>query len=351
MKGWMGKVRALFWLSILSIVLSGCGKENLSAFLPKGYGAQVSLDIIFISLAVMVFVFIVVMIIYTFVLVKFRQKKGQEDFVPKQTEGNKALEVVWTVIPILLLIIIAVPTIAATYDLADESDKADSLNISVTGNQYWWHFNYGEEEIQTSQDMYIPVGEKVYLNMMSSDVLHSFWVPSISGKMDTNPENENTMYIEALEEGVYWGKCAELCGPSHSLMDFKIVAVSPEEYQQWVEDMQNVDLEATPETASAQEGQAIFENSCLGCHAIGSSPTAVGPNLTNFGDRTKLAGVEDLTHENVVNWILNPEKMKPGNKMTGNYTVPSEEEAEKIADYLLQLKPSDVTPETASSNN
>src|SRR5690625_7599176 len=84
--------------------------------------------------------------------------------------------------------------------------------------------------------MYIPAGEKVYLNMLASDVQHAFWVPSISGKMDVNTDNVNTMYIEAYEEGVYWGKCAELCGPSHSLMDFKVIVVSPEEYEQWVAD-------------------------------------------------------------------------------------------------------------------
>ncbi|MRH41908.1 cytochrome c oxidase subunit II [Aquibacillus halophilus] len=348
MKGWMGKIRALFLLSLLSLILSGCGKENLTAFTPKGYGAEVSLNLIIISLLVMIFVFIVVMVIYTIVLVRYRQKKGQEDFVPKQTEGNKALEVIWTVIPIILLIVIAVPTVTATYDLASTDDKEDSLNVNVTGNQYWWHFNYGEQEIQTSQDLYIPVGEKVYLNMISSDVLHSFWVPSISGKMDTNPENENTMFIEAYEEGVYYGKCAELCGPSHSLMDFKVIAVSREEFDTWVEDMQNVDPEATPETASAQEGQEIFQNSCIGCHAVGSQASAVGPNVTNFGDRSMIAGVVEYSKENLIQWMLNPEEFKPGNKMTGNYSVPSPEEAEKIADYLLQLQPSEITPESAT---
>ncbi|MBM7572246.1 cytochrome c oxidase subunit II [Aquibacillus albus] len=354
MKGWMGKVRTLLLLSVLPLILSGCGKENLTAFLPKGYGAQVSLDLIVISLIVMIVVFIVVMIIYTMVLVRYRQKKGQENFIPKQTEGNKALEIIWTVIPIILLVIIAVPTVAATFNLADESDKDDSLNVNVTANQYWWHFNYQGEEIQTSQDLYIPTGEKIYLNMISSDVLHSFWVPSIAGKMDTNPENENTMYIEAYEEGVYWGKCAELCGPSHSLMDFKIVAVSPDEFDQWVEDMQNVDPEAEPETASAQEGQELFENSCISCHAIGSSPTALAPNLTNFGDRTAIAGVIDYNKENLVEWILDPEKLKEGNKMSSApYLVNdelNEEEANQIADYLLQLKPSEITPESANNN-
>ncbi|UFU00903.1 cytochrome c oxidase subunit II [Radiobacillus kanasensis] len=350
MKGWMGKFRALFLFSSLLLVLSGCGKENLTAFVPEGYGAEVSLNLIIISLVVMVFVILVVMIVYTMVLVKFRQKKGKEDFIPKQTEGNKALEIIWTVIPIILLIIIAVPTVRATFDLADESKADESLNINVTGNQYWWHFSYNDQDIQTSQDLYIPTDTRVYLNLKSSDVIHSFWVPSISGKMDANPENENTMYIEAYEEGVYYGKCAELCGPSHSLMDFKVIAVSPEEFEQWKKDMKSVDPEAQPETASAQEGQKLFqENSCIGCHAIGSSPAAVGPNLTNFGDRTKVAGVLEHDKETIVNWLLNPDELKPGNKMAGNYPELTEEEAGKIADYLLQLQPSEITPESAGN--
>ncbi|SDJ74959.1 cytochrome c oxidase subunit II [Sediminibacillus albus] len=351
MKGWMAKFRALLLFGSLTLVLSGCGKENLSALTPKGYGAKSALDLINISLAVMIFVFIVVMVIYAIVLVRFRKKKGQEDFIPQQTEGNKALEVIWTVIPIILLVIIAIPTITITFDLADESAAGDSINVSVTGNQFWWHFNYEGEEIQTSQDLYIPTGEKVYLNMKTSDVLHSFWVPALSGKMDLHPENENTMFIQADEEGVYDGKCAEFCGTSHSLMDFKVIAVSPEEYEQWVEDMKNVDPEAQPESADAQEGQQLFqENSCIGCHAIGSSPAATGPNLTNFGDRTTLAGVAEHDRDTLIEWIQNPESIKPGNRMSdANYEV-SEEEAGKIADYLLQLQPSDITPESATSN-
>ncbi|MFC4556984.1 cytochrome c oxidase subunit II [Virgibacillus kekensis] len=348
MKGWMGKFKGLFLLGSLALVLSACGQENLTALEPKGYGAEKALDLIILTTVVMLFVLVIVMLIYTAVLLRYRKKKGQENYIPKQVEGNKALETIWTVIPIILLIIIAVPTVTATFDLADETGASDHLNIQVTGNQYWWHFNYEGQEIQTSQDLYIPAGEKVYLNMKSSDVIHSFWVPSISGKMDVNPENENTMFIEAYEEGVYWGKCAELCGPSHSLMDFKVVVVSQEEFDQWVEDMKNVDPKAQPQDAVAQEGQALFqENNCMGCHAIGSSPAAVGPNLTNFGSRSKIAGILEPTKENLVRWIMDPEEIKPGNKMTGNYPDVSEEEADKIAEYLLQLEPSEITPEDA----
>jgi len=350
MKGWMGKSKAFVLFTMLTLFLAGCGKENLTALDPKGYGAESSMDLIILTTIIMIVVFIVVMVIYVIALVRFRKKKGQKDFIPKQVEGNHTLETIWTVIPIILVLVIAVPTVIATFDLADESNASEHINIDVTGNQYWWHFSYAGDEIVTSQDLYIPTGEKVYLNMQSSDVIHSFWVPSISGKMDVNPENVNTMYIEAHEEGVYWGKCAELCGPSHSLMDFKVVAVSPEEYEQWVSDMQSVDPEVEPEDAVAQEGKELFEaNSCMGCHAIGSSPVATGPNLTNFGDRSTIAGILEPTKENLVEWIMDPESIKPGNKMTGAYPSISEEEANSIAEYLMQLQPSEITPESAGN--
>lgn len=345
MKGWMGKSKAVLLLISLAILLSGCGKENLTALAPKGYGADSSMDLILLTTLIMLGVFVVVMVIYTIVLIRFRNKKG-DTHIPKQVEGNSTLETIWTVIPIILVLIMGIPTVIYTFDLADTSEASNSINIDVTGNQYWWHFEYADDEVVTSQDLYIPTGEKVFLNMISSDVIHSFWVPTIAGKMDVNPENVNTMFIEAHEEGVYWGKCAELCGPSHSLMDFKVIAVSPEEYETWIADMQNVDPEEVPTDAVAQEGHELFQNNCMGCHAIGSSPAAMGPNLTNFGDRTRFAGYLEPTKENLVEWINDPESLKPGNLMTGAYDV-TEEEADKIAEYLLQLKPSEITPETA----
>lgn len=344
MKSWMGKMKAIMIFGFLSLLLAGCGKENLTALDPKGYGAEKSLDIILLTTGIMVGVFLVVIIIYTIVLARFRRKKG-DNHIPEQVEGSKKLETIWTVIPIILVLIMGIPTVVYTFDLADTSEASSTLNINVTGHQYWWNFEYEDHNVTTSQDLYIPVGEKVYVNMLSSDVIHSFWVPTITGKMDANPENVNTMYIEAYEEGVYWGKCAELCGPSHSLMDFKVIAVSPEEFDQWITDMQNVDPEEVPTDAVVQEGQELFQNNCMGCHAIGDASSA-GPNLTNFGNRVHFVGYLEPTKENLVEWIMDPESLKPGNEMTGTYEV-TEEEAEKIAEYLMQLKPTDVTPESA----
>ena len=355
MRNWKGKIRTLFLFSSLVLILSGCGRENLSALIPKGYGADSSMYLIILTTVVMTFVFLAVMIVYVIVIIRFRKKKGDEDYIPVQVEGNKTLETVWTIIPIILVIIMAIPTIIATFDLADASDADEHINIKVTGKQFWWHFDYEGEEISTSQDMYIPTNTKVYVHLKSEDVLHSFWVPSLSGKLDVNPENVNTMFITAEEEGVYYGKCAEFCGLSHSLMDFKVIAVSPEEYDQWVKDMKSADIEDVTLDAVAQEGKELFEaNSCFNCHAIGSSidyiadQTPIGPDLTNIGDRSRFAGVLPPTKENLAAWIKDPDEIKPGNKMkTEAYPDFTDEEAGKIAEYLMQLQPSEVNPESA----
>src|SRR5690625_5380385 len=147
MKGWMGKLRSFIILVSLAFILSGCGRDNLTALVPKGYGAQVSMDLIILTTVVMTFVFIVVMIIFILVLLKFRKKKGDKVINPEQTEGNKLLETVWTIIPIILVIIMAVPTVYATFHLADDSDKDEHININVTGNKYWWHYEYEGEEV------------------------------------------------------------------------------------------------------------------------------------------------------------------------------------------------------------
>ncbi|NIK10658.1 cytochrome c oxidase subunit 2 [Alkalibacillus almallahensis] len=354
----MSRFKAVFALTVMALILSGCGESFLSALQPSGEGASMLLDLMILSIVIMLFVFVIVMIIYVFVIFKFRQKKGQEDIVPKQVEGSHALETLWTVIPIILLLILAVPTIQYTFALADtspetteEGEELDQIWVDVTGSQYWWHFEYRDLEVTTSQELYIPTDRRVNLSMISNDVIHSFWVPTIQGKMDVNPTgNKNEMYIQAEEEGVYWGKCAELCGPSHSLMDFKIVAVSPGEFEQWVEDMQSVSGEEEPESETAQAGQQVFADNCMSCHAIGSSPNKTGPNLTNFADREKLAGVFDMNEENLREWIATKgEEMKPGNSMMDAPYDLSDEEINQVMEYLMTLSPSDVTPESANN--
>ncbi|MEK3989429.1 MULTISPECIES: cytochrome c oxidase subunit II [Robertmurraya] len=353
----LAKWRMISMIAIITLLLSGCGEPFLSTLQPAGEVAKEQFDLMMLSVAIMVGVIIVVTLIFAIVVVKFRRK---DDSIPKQVEGSHKLEIIWTVIPIILLLILAVPTVASTFKFADVSEmdkkneegKTDALVINVRASLYWWEFEYPNEEIITSQDLVVPTGQKVYFNLKASDVKHSFWIPAVGGKMDTNTDNVNRFYLQfdeqkANEAGdLFYGKCAELCGPSHALMDFKVKAISPDEFDQWVADMQSVKEPETAETPLAQQGQEVFNNSCIGCHAVTPATGApeaarLGPNLTNFGERSRIAGVLDHTEEELKNWISDPEAYKPGNKMTNAYNTLTPEELDAVSEYLMNLKVQD----------
>lgn len=346
----LAKWRLISLFAILALVLSGCGEPYLSALKPAGEVADMQYDLMKLSTLIMVGVIIIVMVIFFLVIVRFRRK---DDKIPKQVEGSHKLEIIWTTVPILLLLILAVPTVAATFKLADVSpmDKKNSkaLVINVRSHLYWWDFEYPGQKIVTSQDLVVPTNEKVYFNLKSTDVKHSFWIPAVGGKLDTNTENVNKFWLEfddkrANEAGnLFYGKCAELCGPSHALMDFKVKAISRDKFDAWVTAMQDVKEPQKADGALAAQGQELFNQSCIGCHAVTPSnkvpeTARLAPNLSNFGNRSRVAGVLDHNKKELKNWIRNPETYKPGNMMTGKYPEMSDEQLDALADYLMGLK-------------
>ncbi len=355
LKNW----RLFALLTALLVFLSGCGREEISTLIPAGAVAKDQFNMLILSSAVMAFVILVVTIIYVLAIVKFRRSKIGEDVIPEQVEGSAKLEFLWTAIPIVLILIIAVPTVYSTFELADTSDmdvKAEdgsmtNLTVNVNAKLYWWEFEYPEQGIVTSQELVVPTGEKVYFNLLAADVKHSFWIPSIGGKLDANPENVNTFYLtfdkesSELEDGVFYGKCAELCGPSHALMDFKVKSLSPEDFDQWVAAMQE---DTTPaEGDLAQEGEQLFGADgagCIACHATSGVGTGgkPGPNVATFGDRNRVAGILEHNEEEVKNWISNPQKYKPGNLMPDPKALNdgkdfTDRELDALAAYLMSL--------------
>ncbi|MEK9197648.1 MULTISPECIES: cytochrome c oxidase subunit II [Bacillales] len=351
MKG-LKKWRLFSLLAVMTVFLSACGEDYISTLKPAGAVGKEQLNLLLFSITIMALVVIVVSFLYLYAFVKFRRSKQGENHMPKQVEGSHTLEVIWTVIPIILLLILAVPTLISTYKLADvkamdevdEEGNKSALTVNVTAKLYWWEFEYPEQGIVTAQELVVPTGEKVYFNLKAADVKHSFWIPSIGGKMDTNVENVNKFYLQFdeeskdLEEGVFFGKCAELCGPSHALMDFKVKTLAPEEFENWVASMQATEGQ-TASADSADLGEATFANSCLACHAVSGvgASGAMGPNLTTFGDRNRVAGVLEHNKESLEKWITDPESVKPGNLMTGKYGELSEEEISAVADYIMSL--------------
>ncbi|WP_096435544.1 cytochrome c oxidase subunit II [Alteribacter populi] len=327
--------------SFILLFLAGCGKQNLSALDPQGPVADMQYSLINLSLLIMIFVIVVVAAIYIFVLVRFREKPG-DNHIPKQVEGNKNLEIIWTVIPVLLLLILAVPNVMDTFTLADTEPEEDSIVVNVTGHQFWWEFEYPDLEISAGQDMYIPTDTKVIINLEASDVIHSFWVPALAGKQDNVPGIVNDMWFLAEEEGVYQGKCTELCGEGHWLMDFKVVAVDRDTFDTWAENMAEPSSELVePTSAVATEGREVYEQNCLACHAVGGeggNPQG-GPDLTNFGERTVIAGYLDYNDENLEDWIRQPEELKPGNVMPAfDHDDINDDEMAALIEYLNTLK-------------
>jgi cytochrome c oxidase subunit II len=351
------KWRLFALMAALIFFLAGCGREEISTLIPAGGVAQDQFNLLLLSSAVMLFVIIVVTIIYVLAITKFRRSKLGNEMIPEQVEGSAKLEFLWTAIPIVLIIIIAIPTVYQTFDLADtrtmdveaEDGSMSNLTVNVTAKLYWWEFEYPEQGIVTAQELVVPTDERVYFNVVSADVKHSFWIPSIGGKIDANPENTNTFYLtfdqesSELEDGVFYGKCAELCGPSHALMDFKVKTMNREDFDAWVTAMK--EEPAAPSDELAQTGEQLFaDKTCIGCHATAGAGAAggVGPNLATFGDRNRVAGILEHNEENVKKWVSNPQQYKPGNQMPdptsyNNGEPLTEQELDALAAYLMSL--------------
>jgi cytochrome c oxidase subunit II len=357
MKG-LKKWRLFAMLTALAAFLSACGIDEISTLRPAGPVGKEQLNILILAVCIMTLVVVVVSVIYFVAFLRFRRGKVGENHMPKQVEGSHTLEVIWTVIPIILLLILAVPTLTATYKFADVSaaDEVDeagektAVTVNVTAKLYWWEFEYPDYGIITGQELVVPTGEKVYFNVTAADVKHAFWIPSVGGKIDNNVDNINKFYLQfdqqsaELEDGVFYGKCAELCGPSHALMDFKVKSLDRPAFDAWVASMKATEGNLA-DANSSDAGEAAFAQSCLGCHAVSAVAGAgIGPNLTTFGDRNRTAGFMEHTEEAVVEWIMDgtetDSKLKPGNLMTGKYNV-SEAEAQAIAEYLMTLKVED----------
>jgi cytochrome c oxidase subunit 2 len=186
--------------------------------------------------------------------------------------------------------------------------------------------------------MVIPTGRTVYLHISSDNVIHSFWVQQLMGKIDAMPNHDNRIWFTAEDPGQYFGQCAEYCGIQHAQMRMNVIAMTPADYQAWATRSARP---SEPETDIARAGaEAFVANGCAGCHTIEGNPTAIGkigPNLSHFGSRTTLAaGILPNTPENLAAWILDPQVVKPGNFMTNQHVRPTDIDA--LVAYLHGLK-------------
>ncbi len=364
------KITSLLTALAMTALFAGCviinPDNNQSTFDPRGPVANDQLTIFWWILAGGMIVFVLVEAALIYSIFKYRMK--DEDEIPHQTHGNTKLEITWTVIPIILLAIIMVPTIQVLFYASNAPDTAkDEYTLEAIGHQWWFEFRYPnpanpDEEIVTANEVYIPINEPVKINLESVDVIHSFWVPKLAGKVDMVPSEGNYMWFQADEPGEYYGQCAEYCGTSHANMKFKVIAVEKSDFDKWLLEQSKPALVSTDPLA--EEGSETFKSAgCSGCHALKTvvkkgSKGRVGPNLAHVASRRDLgAGMLDNTdghggpvndgylQENLRKWIENPEAIKQGNIMSAQaavYTDPdrtlTEKQLSALVSYLTTLK-------------
>ncbi|HEX5387485.1 MAG TPA: cytochrome c oxidase subunit II [Gemmatimonadales bacterium] len=301
----------------------------------------------------------------------FRFRGRPNDAEPPQIHGNTTVEILWTVIPALILATIAVPTVQAIFTTNATPGKG-ALTVEVVGHQWWWEFRYPEYHITTANELHVPLNRTVSLRMGSGDVVHSFWIPQFAGKRDVFPNRETRLWFIAEQAGEYPGQCAEFCGIEHARMAYRVVASPPAEFEKWIAHMETLKQQPAPAPAPAAapadsatrttsagataaqlasahgsaagsgaagpgvaaagaaqdssaaqgdplvaQGQKLFlQKGCVGCHslvAVNAPKGLIGPNLANVGARSWIgAGTLQNTDENLARWIMNPQAIKPG---------------------------------------
>lgn len=393
-------------------LLAGCNWWQMdghqSTIAVEGPVAREQLRIFYITCWVSLFIFIVVGAVLAYTTFKFRARSSADEHAepPPQGHGNPLVELGLIGASVLALVIIAVPTLHGIWYSFDvpEDEKKDAYEVTATGYQWWFKFEYPTEQatidantktpLVTGNELVIPTGRAVRINVRTLDVIHSFWVPKLAGKVDMIPNRANFLWLKADNPGYYWGQCAEYCGDSHAVMRFRVVALAPDDFKRWLEQQaqpaRNVaaataananapraqfaalrefrqnevgitdayDLnpleawkmkqapERAEDTALITQGKAVFATKgCAQCHTIrGHAGSGVaGPDLTHIGSRTTIAaGLLENNREQMQRWLHNPGAVKPGNKMAKGYKdtniqLTAEDEVALVA-YLESLK-------------
>jgi cytochrome c oxidase subunit 2 len=325
------------WALAVGLALAGCGLLDSPAttLTPRSDFGWTSHRIFVQILRWDTAIFLVVQILLLVAVFRFRERDPKA--IPRQVRGSAMLEIAWTLIPAVILIFIAFPTVGAIFRTQAAPPK-DALRVKVIGHQWWWEFQYPDLGFATASDLHLPAGRPVSLEITGADVIHSFWVPQLGGKRDAIPGSGTRIVLTADTPGEYYGQCAEFCGASHANMRHLAVVDLPEAFAAWAAKQKEAAL-SPPDGSPAAAGREVYRTgTCVGCHTVrGVSAGRIGPDLTHVGSRRTIAGgILPNTPENLGRWVRHAPALKPGALMPEQKL--SDPEVTALVAYLQSLR-------------
>ena len=286
-------------------------------------------------------IFVVVFSLLAYVVVKFRQRQGDDDEEPAQVYGSNQMELAWTVLPVLIVVVLFLSTAQVIHRVQDAKRPPDAIEVTAVGHQFWWEYRYAQYGFVAANELHVPVSDAAhptptFIALLSSDVDHSFWVPRLAGKTDLIPNHPNSMWIDPQETGLFLGQCAQYCGAQHAKMLLRVYVQSRADFDSWVHNQQQPAV-SDPSVAA---GRAMFQAKlCFICHTVRGTPAVgqVGPDLTHLMSRDTIgSGAVPNTPENLRRWIRDPGTFKPGSLMPAQDLT--DDQLNQIAAYLETLR-------------
>ena len=312
-----------------ALLLAGCARAP-SAFAPRGAAASSIAVLWWVLLGLGTTIFVIVAAYL--LIATMRQHPGGRTRV--LAGADERFIAAWGIaIPAAVLLVVLGLTIRTGADTYRPPSEP-GVTVEITGHQFWWEVRYPDSGVVTANEVHIPAGEPVRLLLEARDVIHSFWVPQLHGKMDMIPGRTNEFWLEADEAGTYRGICAEFCGIQHAQMHLLVIASPPEEFEGWLAAQAE-----PPARGAAVAGERVYVDNCLSCHAVRGlgQPSQAGPDLTHLASRTTLAaGMQDNDRDTLREWIRDPHELKPGVRMPA-FDLP-DEDLESLLDYLEGLR-------------
>lgn len=312
-----------------------------SIFKPESTPAHNIHTLSLFVLAVCAGIFVVVFGLIVYASFRFRRRPDDDAREPAQVYGSNPVEVAWTTVPLLIVVVLALTTARVVQQIQNAPRPPAAVEALVIGHQWWWEIRYPKLGIVTANELHVPVSSvnkrtPTFIQLRSADVAHSFWVPRLAGKTDLIPNRDNEMWIEPSRTGLFVGQCAEYCGTEHAKMLLRVYVETEEDFNRWVA-AQKAAATAPPDAAP---GRLVFEHTaCVNCHTLNGTigNGRFGPDLTHLMSRETLAaGALNNSPENLRAWINRPDEFKPGVLMPAMNLSPAE--LDQLVAYLATLK-------------